>query len=146
LNKSAFQKLSLLKKSSSRCIHTKNVYILIDLPKQDEFATKITQHLAGCQVCQDEFEKYKQKQFAIKVLIPKPFIDNETKEIFENEVSEMFKAFDLNEKEFKKKQIKSKVLAIDSVGSSIVKHISSPKFLFLYSVGIGFYFILKKFS
>ncbi len=143
MNKSAFQKISLLKKSSARCIHTKNIYGLIDLPTQDDFSAKLSQHMSGCQTCQEEFEKYKHKQFAIKILIPKPFIDSETKEIFENEVSEMFKAFGLNEKEFQKNQIKSKLLAIDSVGSSFLKHVFSTKFLFVYGMGAAFYFILK---
>ena len=104
----------------------------------------MNQHLQSCQVCQDEFEKYKQKQFAIKILIPKPHIDNEMKETFEIEVSDIFKAYDLNEKDFQKKQIKSKILAIDSVGSSIVKHMTSPKFLYVYGAGVAIYFLLKK--
>ena len=143
LNKSALQKINLLKKSSSRCIHTKNVYSLIDISNKDDFYLKVDQHIKGCQTCKDEFEKYKQKQFAIKFLIPKPSIDSETREIFENEVAEMFKSFDLNEKVLHKKKIKNKILLIDSFGSGVIKHVTSTKFYVIYVLGIGLYFILK---
>jgi hypothetical protein len=129
----------------ARCIHTKNVFSLVDLPPVDETYKKIKKHVDNCKVCEEAFRNFELNNVASKIQIPKPQIDSETKEIFEREVSDLFRAFDLNAKELLKKRIKNKIKHIDSMGVDFIKMLTSKQMLTTYALGAVLFVILKQF-
>jgi hypothetical protein len=128
-----------------RCIHTKNVFTLIDLSPIDESYKRIKKHIDGCKVCELELKAFELKNIEAKINIPKPQIDTETKEMFEREVSDLFRVFDLNEKDLLKKKIKNKIKSIDSLGVAFIKNLSSKQMLTTYAFGAVLFIVLKQF-
>lgn len=127
------------------CIHTKNVFSLLDLGVEDENFIKIKKHMDSCSVCENAFSDFEQKTFESKVYIPKPQIDLETKSVFENEVHELFKVFDLNEKARLRKKIKSNFKKLDMAGIDFIKNLSSKNMLKTYAFGAVLFVILRQF-
>lgn len=130
---------------SKTCIHTRNVYSLVDLSPLDENYIRIRKHTDNCLICTAELKNFQQQIMASKIHIPKPQIDLETRGIFEREVSELFKAFDLNEKDRLKKKIKNKIKRIDSIGEDFIKNLISRKMLTTYTFGAVLFVVLRQF-
>lgn len=117
----------------------------MDLHPEDEAYQKIAKHNESCQVCSSALKNFEQKIVETKIFIPKPQIDTETRDIFSREVSELFRAFDLNEKERLKKKIKNKIKRIDSVGEDFLKNLTSKGMLTTYAFGAVLFVVLKQF-
>lgn len=117
----------------------------MDLNPSEEAYQKIMKHNETCQICSSALKSFEQKVLETKIFIPKPQIDTETREIFTREVSELFRVFDLNEKERLKKRIKNKIKKIDSVGEDFLKNITSKGMLTTYAFGAVLFVVLKQF-
>lgn len=134
-----------LRPASDNCIHTKNVFSLLDLTEEEESFHKIKKHMDTCPVCESAFRKFEQKSLETKVFIPKPQIDSETKMVFESEVHELFKTFDLNEKTRLRKKIKSNFKKIDMAGLDFVRNLGSKNMIKTYALGAVLFVILRQF-
>lgn len=131
--------------SQKSCIHTKNVFSLIDLSPEEEAHRRITKHINSCKICENELRKFQLQSLESKIHIPKPQIDTETKAIFEREVSEVFKAFDLNEKILLRKKIKNNIKKIDLVGLGFIKNLGSKNMIKTYAFATVLFIVLKQF-
>ncbi len=131
--------------SKDYCIHTKNVFSLMDLHPEDKSYQKIKKHMDDCQVCEGAYKKFEFKNLEAKIHIPKPQIDSETKEIFENEIHELFKTLDLNEKALLRKKIKSNIKKIDVAGIEFIKNLASKGMIKTYVFGAALFVVLKQF-
>jgi hypothetical protein len=127
------------------CVHTKNVFSLVDLAHHDDNYQRIKKHVDGCQVCDTHYKKFELENLAVKIYIPKPQIDTETKEIIAREISELFKTFDLNEKTLLRKKIKTNIKKIDSIGMGLMKNLVSKTMLASYAGGVVLFIVLKQF-
>lgn len=127
------------------CIHTKNVFSLMDMSPEDRNFQKIQKHLEGCKICKSAFEDFKLKNLEAKIHIPKPQIDSETKLMFESEVHELFKTLDLNEKALLRKKIKSNIKKIDMAGVEFIKNLASKAMIKTYVFGAALFVVLKQF-
>ncbi|MBC7713554.1 MAG: hypothetical protein H7177_09450 [Rhizobacter sp.] len=145
MDRRSFQSSSVNFNSKTKCIHTKNIFSLLDLKQSEESYKKIKKHVDSCQTCETEFKKFELESIEVKIHIPKPQIDTETKEIYTREVSEIFKAFDLNEKAALRAKIKSKIKGIDSFGLSILKTLASRKMIATYAFAGVMFIVLKQF-
>jgi hypothetical protein len=145
VDRRSFQTSSVKLNSPTKCIHTKNVFSMLDLKQSEENYKKIKKHVDICQTCENELKRFELESIEVKIHIPKPQIDTETKEIFTREVSEIFKTFDLNEKAALRAKIKSKIKGIDSFGVSIVKTLTSRKMIATYAFAGVMFIVLKQF-
>ena len=127
------------------CIHTKNIFSLIDLSQEEELHKKMNKHVQGCSVCTKELQNFQLKNFEAKIHIPKPQIDTETKSIFEREVSDLFRAFDLNEKMLLRKKIKNNIKKIDMIGVGFIKNLTSKGMIKTYAFATVLFIVLKQF-
>lgn len=98
-----------------------------------------------CAVCESVFKTFEMKSLEAKVYIPKPQIDSETKAAYEREIHELFKSFDLNEKELLKKKIKSNIKKIDMLGVAFFKNLASKSMLKTYALGVVLFVVLRRF-
>ena len=130
---------------NQKCIHTKNVFSLLDLPVLEESYKRIKKHVDGCKACETALRDFELKIVETKIHIPKPQIDTETKEMFEREVSDLFRVFDLNEKERLKKRIKNRIKTIDTMGVGFIKNLASKQMLTTYAFGAVLFVVLKQF-
>ena len=128
-----------------KCIHTKSIFSLIDLDFEDDTFVNIKKHSDKCEACSSELRKFELLNQQATFFIPKPQIDTETKASFEREVHEVFKAFDLNEKEQLKSKIKKKIKKIDTVGADFLKNLGSKSMVKTYAFGIVLFVVLKQF-
>lgn len=126
----------------NQCIHSKNIFSLADLPAEDENYKKIKKHVEGCRHCSAQYAKSAHQLAAMKIYIPKPLIDKESKESFEREITELFKIFNLNKKTAVKNKIKSKMKLIDSAGADLLKNLVSKTMLKAYVVAGLAYVVL----
>jgi hypothetical protein len=145
VDRRSFQSTSAKLNSELKCIHTKNIFSMLDLDQSEESYKNIKKHVEACEVCDRELKKFELENIEIKIHIPRPYIDTETKEIFTREVSEIFKALDLNEKALLRAKIKSKIKGIDTLGVSILKTIRSKKMIRTYAFGAALFFVLRIF-
>ena len=130
---------------SKNCIHTRNVYSLVDLNPIDENHIRIKKHTDHCGICTEALKAFEEKIIENKIYIPKPQIDLETRDVFNREVSEIFKTFDLNEKNRLKKKIKNKIKSIDSIGVDFIKNLTSKNMLTTYAFGALLFVVLRQF-
>lgn len=72
----------------------------------------------------------------MKIYVPRPKIDRESREIFEREISELFKIFDLNEKAAGKKKLQQKIRLMDSVGAEFLKNLTSKAMIKSYLLAL----------
>ena len=49
------------------CIHTKNIFSLIDLSPEEELHKKMNKHVQGCSVCTKELQNFQLKNFEAKI-------------------------------------------------------------------------------
>jgi hypothetical protein len=136
---------SIPKIQEQRCIHTKNVFPIIDLSPLDESYKKIRKHLDSCKICEHQVKVFEMKNSEVRIQVPKPQIDTDTKQMFEREVSDLFRVFDLNEKVRLKKKIKNKIKSIDSFGASFMSNLASKQMLKTYAFGAVLFIVLKQF-
>ena len=116
------QVLSAFVNLERTCIHTKSIFSLIDLDFEDDTFVNIKKHSDKCDACSNALRKFElQNQQAI-FLIPKAHIDTETKNTFEREVAEVFRAFELNEKVQLKLKIKKNIKKIDTAAIDFIKN------------------------
>lgn len=129
----------------SHCIHTKNIFTLADLPKDDEVHQKILKHVDNCRVCRTRHILFQAETSAMKFYIPKPVIDKESKEIFERETTELFKLFNLNERTIAKNRIKNKIRSVDNMGAEILRNLVSTTMIKGYVLALLAFIILKQY-
>ena len=139
------QVLSAFVNLERTCIHTKSIFSLIDLDFEDDTFVNIKKHSDKCDACSNALRKFElQNQQAI-FLIPKPQIDTETKNTFEREVAEVFRAFELNEKVQLKLKIKKNIKKIDTAAIDFIKNLSSKNMMKTYAFGLMLFVVLKQF-
>ncbi len=117
----------------------------MDLSSEDEQSIKLKKHKAECTICSNIYKSFENKCLESKIYIPKPQIDTDTKIIFNNEVHDLFKVLDLNEKALLKKKITNKIKMLDNVGASFLQNLGSKSMLKTYALGIALFVILKKY-
>lgn len=145
MDRRSFQSSSLNLNTLTKCIHTKNIFSLLDQNPAEEGYKKIKKHVDSCQTCEIVLKTFELESIEVKIHIPKPQIDTETKDNYTREVSEIFKAFDLNEKAALRAKIKSKIKGIDSFGLSLIKNVTSRKMMATYAFAGVLFVVLKQF-
>lgn len=129
----------------NQCIHTKNIYALLDLGPQDVMYNFLATHEKKCIQCSSRLKKYQEENLAAKIFVPKPFMPKDLKESFSNEVSELFKLAGLNQTANKKKKIQEGLLSIDKAGETYLKNLSSKTMLKAYAAALIAFLTLKFF-
>ncbi len=141
------QELNFQKHSAKNCVHTKNIYSLLDTPKNDETYKRLMKHLETCSACAQELKKFETKTAAAQVFIPKMTMDRDLRQSFEREVGELFKVMDLNERELLKKKVKKSVRFLDNMGVDLVRTLVSKSMIKVYvitaAVVVGIKYFLK---
>lgn len=126
-----------------KCIHTKSIIALFDLPEEDEQYKKISQHMKSCLICRDHYFQYNEKNVELKVKIPKFQIDNETKEIFEAEVASAFSIYKVHGETRLLKRIQNSLLQFNAQLNLLAKTSVTPKMLFTLAVAGGSFYLLR---
>ena len=116
----------------SHCVHTKNIYSILDLTPTSDAHIRLSKHLEGCKICSAELESFKQKSDATKIFIPTIVMDKELKESFAREIEEVFKNMDLNTTKRLKKNVTSKFKALDQFGLDILGILKSKRMVLIY--------------
>jgi hypothetical protein len=135
----------LRQRDQQLCIHTKNIFSLIDLAEQDSMYDFLINHEKKCTPCAEKLKKFREENFAIKVFVPKPFLPKDLRETFNHELADLFKIAGLNEIENKKKNIKAGLLSIDQFGENIINTFVSKKMLKAYIYALLAFVSLKYF-
>jgi hypothetical protein len=130
---------------SRECIHTKNIYSLLDLPKSDESFKKMHKHLESCSVCSREFQMFQLKTAATIAFIPKISMDRDLHQSFEREVGELFKVMNLNERERLKRNVKDGFVLLDQMGIEFIRNLASKTMLKTYVLAGVLFICLKLF-
>lgn len=125
------------------CIQTKNIYSLLDLPKDDDQYKKMSKHLETCPNCKKEFQIFQLKNMANQIYIPKVIMDKDLRQLFEREISELFKVMDLNKRELMKKNVKKGFVFIDKMGIEFIHNLSSRSMFKAYVFAIVIFVSLK---
>lgn len=118
---------------------------MLDIPHDREYYMQMRKHINTCGTCDLALKNFEQENFKIKIYIPKPQIDNETKDNFKNEVSEIFKSLHLNEKNLLRLKIKKNIKRIDSFGIDLIEVFTSKKMITTYAFAGVLFVILKRF-
>jgi len=132
--------------AARHCIHTRNIYSLMDMSPKDEAYKNLSKHIESCPVCTKEFQKFQMKISAAQVYIPKAVMDRDLRQSFEREVGELFKVLQLNERAALKHKVKSKFKTIDQMGIDFLKTLSSKQMIKIYFIAAAMYAALKYFS
>lgn len=127
------------------CIHTKSIFSLIDLDFEDESFVNIKKHSDKCEACSNALSKFELQNQQATFFIPKPQIDAETKNAFEREVHEVFRVFELNEKEQLRLKIKKNIKKIDMAGVEFIKNLGSKNMMKTYALGLVLFVVLRQF-
>lgn len=127
------------------CIHTKSIFSLIDLDFEDEAFVSISKHADKCEACTTALKNFELQNQQATFFIPKPQIDAETKAAFEREVSDVFRVFELNEKEQLRLKIKKKIKNIDTAGAEFLKNLGSKNMMKTYAFGLVLFVVLRQF-
>ncbi len=125
------------------CVHTKNIFSLLDLSEEDSMYSFLSSHVKKCTECSKKLEKYVENNLAIKVFVPKPFMSQDLRQTFNSELSDVFKIAGLNQIENKKKLIKQRLLSFDSAGTAMVQGLTSKNMLMIYLFVSIVFFSLK---
>lgn len=128
-----------------QCIHTKNIYSLLDMSAKEEAYKNLSKHIETCSVCAQELKKIQLKNTAAQVFIPKAVMDRDLRQSFEREVSELFKVMQLDEREVLKHNVKRGFKTLDQMGIDFLKMLSSKSMIKVYVVAAAMFFALKYF-
>lgn len=139
------QVLSATANLERTCIHTKSIFSLIDLDFEDEAFVNIKKHSDKCIACSTALSKFELQNQQATFFIPRPQIDTDTKNAFEREVHEVFRTFELNEKEQLRLKIKKNIKKIDTAGIEFIKHLSSKNMIKTYALGLVMFVVLRQF-
>lgn len=139
------QVLSVPVNLEKTCIHTKSIFSLIDLDFEDEAFVNIKKHSDKCEACSNALRKFELQNQQSIFFIPKPQIDTETKLAFEREVHEVFRAFEINERQQLKLKIKKKIKKIDTAGLEFIKNLGSKNMVKTYALGLVLFVVLRQF-
>jgi len=132
-------------KNTKHCVHTKNIYSLMDIPHKEDSYKRFAKHLESCRQCSEQFKIFKFKNEAAQIYIPKVHMDRDLRQSFEREVSELFKLMNLNERQALKRNVKNKLQQIDSIGLSIIENFTSKRMVKAYLMGLFIFLGLKFF-
>jgi hypothetical protein len=127
------------------CIHTKSIFSLIDLDFEDEAFVNITKHTEKCEACSTALKNFELQNQQATFFIPKPQIDADTKAAFEREVHDVFRIFELNEKEQLRLKIKNKIKNMDTAGAEFLQNLGSKKMMKSYAFGLVLFVVLRQF-
>ncbi|MDO9182391.1 MAG: hypothetical protein Q7U04_08270 [Bacteriovorax sp.] len=130
---------------SNNCIHTKQVYSLLDVSPKDELYKRMSKHIETCSTCQTAFKTFQLKSEASRVYIPKVLMDRDLRQSFEREVGELFKVMDLNEREILKRNVKKSFIFIDKMGIEFIQNLLSKTMLKTYFFALAIFICLKLF-
>lgn len=139
------EKIDLKSKNFKNCIHTKNIFSLIDLDEDIERAQFLNQHLNECDQCKKSYKYFKEKMFAAATFIPKPHMDRELKDTFDRELSELLKSLNINDSVVRKKMILNKLNTANIYAETIVKLAFSKTMFVSYGVA-GILYLLFRFQ
>lgn len=131
--------------TARQCIHTKNIYSLMDMSAKDEAHKALSKHVESCQVCAQELKKFQMKSTAAQVYIPKATMDHDLRQSFEREVGELFKVLQLNEREALKHSVKNKFKTLDQMGIDFIGTLTSKSMIKIYFIAIAMFLALKYF-
>lgn len=130
---------------ANQCIHTKNIYSLMDMSPKDEVYKNLAKHIESCSVCAKELKKFQLKSLAAQVYIPKVVMDRDLRQSFEREVGELFKILQLDEREALKRNVKHKIKTLDQMAVDFIKTLSSKSMMKVYIIAAAMFFALKHF-
>lgn len=133
------------KKTSKHCVHTKNIYSLMDLPKKGDTYKTLNKHLETCAACAEELQKFQAHAAQAKMYIPKAVMDHDLRESFEREVGELFKVMNLNDREILKKNVKEGFHFLDRMGIDFIKNLASKTMFKTYIIALFAFICLKLF-
>ncbi len=136
---------NLKSKNANHCVHTKNIYALLDISSNEESYKKLTKHVESCLQCAEELNQFKLKTQAAQIYIPKVVMDRDLRQSFEREVSELFKVMNLNDRQALKRNVKNGFQIIDSIGLSFIKNLKSKTMIKAYMLGFLIFLSLKFF-
>ena len=125
------------------CVHTKNIYSLLDLPVVDESFKKLSKHVEGCSICESEFKNYKKKNERLKLLIPEAVMDKDLHQTFDSEIGELFHTLELSDRAALKKKVKNKFKFIDQMGIEFLGNLISKTMIKYYLLGAVVFLGLK---
>lgn len=128
----------------NKCIHTKNIFSLIDLDDEVERAQFFTKHLNECDQCKMSYHFFKEKMFAAKTFIPKPVMDKELKDTFDRELTELLKSLNINDSIVRKKMILNKLSTVNIYAEVFIKNAFSKTMFFSYGIA-GMLYLLFRF-
>lgn len=131
--------------TARKCIHTKNIYSLLDMPAKDESYKNLSKHIESCPVCSQEFKTFQTKTTAAQIYIPKAIMDHDLRQSFDREVGELFKVMNLNEREALKRNVKKGFKTLDQMGIDFLKTLSSKPMIKIYAVAAVMFLALKHF-
>lgn len=127
----------------NHCIHTKNIFSLLDLNQQDVMYNFLINHEKKCTKCSLQLKKFKEANFAAKVAVPKPFMPKDLRETYSGELSELFKIAGLNEAENQKQKFKDSLRNFDKMGKEFINNLSSKTMIRAYAAAFLFFLGLK---
>lgn len=130
---------------SKNCIHTKNVYSLLDTPASEEVYKRMKKHLETCTSCNEEFQRFQVRTAAAQIYIPKALMDRDLRQSFEREVGELFKVMNLNNREILKRNVKKGFHVLDSMGLDFLKNMVSKTMIKAYLFALVCFICLKFF-
>lgn len=137
------EKIDRTYKNLKSCIHTKNIFSLIDLEGDLDKAHFLNQHLKECTHCQKTYHIFKEKMFAANTFIPRPLMDRELRDTFDRELSALLKSLKINDSVVRKEILIEKLSAINLFAESFIKNMFSKNMFFTYGLAGGIYLLFK---
>lgn len=137
-----WQTQGILKHNSS-CIHTRSIKNLVSLEDLGENKL-LSSHVVHCKVCTHALKEQSLRIEQLKILVPRPQIDLQSKENFESEVSEIFKSLKKNEKQLLKGKIKQNLKNVDSAFLDFFKNLLSKKMMKAYVLAAVVFVVLRQ--
>jgi hypothetical protein len=127
----------------NKCIHTKNIFALIDMGNSEENYKLLHQHVIKCEICRNEYNHFVARNTMAKVYIPKPLMEHDLKESFNRELHDFLKELNLNNKNEGRPLLKKILENLDIYGEVIMKIIFSKTMMISYALAYGLYLLLK---
>ena len=128
---------------SKTCVHTKNIYSMLDLPIFDDSFKRLSKHIESCSTCALEFKNYKKNNERLKAIIPEAVMDKDLNQTFESEIVELFHTLELSDRAALKKKVKNKFKFIDQMGIDFLANLTSKTMIKYYLLGAVVFLGLK---
>jgi hypothetical protein len=131
------------KNRAQSCIHTKNIFSLVDLTPKDESYAFLNLHVKSCSVCKNEYAKFTEQVVASQVFIPRPTMDKDLKESFDREMHDLLISFKLNEKVIKRDRWVNVFTQTNYFATEFFKSLYSKSMLIGLVTALAIFFMLR---